>query len=93
MGLPGRRTRRGAIGHAEIDQPRTAQLVDQDVFGLEVLVDNAAPVRVVQGGADVGRPGRRLPCRRRRLVGELLQVPAPHELHHHERAPSWISRS
>ena len=73
-------------GHAEIDQPRPARLVEQDVLGLDVLVHHAATVRVLERPGNLGHPGRRLSCRRQRLLGDLLEVAAPHELHRDERA-------
>jgi hypothetical protein len=48
-----------ALGDAEVDDDRVAVRVDQDVLGLDVAVDVAALVGVVEGGAELLEEARR----------------------------------
>src|SRR5262249_17303711 len=73
-------------GQAEIDQSRAARLVEQEITRLDVLVDHSTTMNGLERSSDLGHPGRGLPSRRRRLLGELPEGGAAHELHRDERS-------
>src|SRR5207302_10241176 len=79
--LGGRRLR--SLGDPEIGDVHAARRVDEDVVGLDVAVDDAAPVRVGERVGDLARDTRRVADRQAALLLQLLTyrrpVDAPHD--------------
>ena len=84
-GWPGSSTRHVAGGHAEVDQPRLTQLVDQDVPGLDVAVDDSLAMCMVGRPGDLGQEGRGRARLQASLGGDLIEGPAADVFHHQVR--------
>jgi len=69
-------------GEAEVGDLHVAEIVDEDVLGLQVAVDDLLRVRMVDGARDLHRDLQRLGRRRPALADDLAQRLAVHELHH-----------
>src|SRR5581483_19596 len=68
------------------DQHRASVLVDHDVARLQIAIDDRRRLRMekIEHGEDLPRPSQhpRLGQLSARLLDELVEVPARHELHH-----------
>ncbi len=73
-------------GLAEINEPGLAQLVDQDVLGLDVLVNNATAVQIRRRFRQLGHQCRGPPSCGPALRGVLCQVEAGDVFHHQVRS-------
>ncbi|MEZ6197069.1 MAG: hypothetical protein R3F20_15280 [Planctomycetota bacterium] len=71
----------GDAGHAEVEDARAPLLVDEDVGGLQVAVDDALLVRVLDAVRELGRERDPAAEIRPRLVRPVEQRSARDELH------------
>ncbi len=69
------------LGQAEVGDRHAPLTVQEDVLRLDVAVDQALVVRVLQGIADLRCDLQRLGSRQRPAPQEVAQVPAIHVLH------------
>ena len=70
------------LGEAEVGDLHAAPLVEQDVLGLDVAMDDAFVVGVLQRVADLRHDRQRLGRRQAARLDELPQVGAVDVLHH-----------
>ena len=68
-------------GQAEVDEPHTAESVDQDVFRLDVAVDDAGFMCVLQRLGDLRHEFERVALGDRPIDQQLPQAGAFHEFH------------
>ena len=71
--------------HPKVDQPRLARLVDQDVIGLDVAMDDPLPVRVVGCCCNLRQQGSGLARLEPAPSGDLLKGLPAHIFHHDVR--------
>src|SRR5262249_40949702 len=69
------------LGQAEVGDRHAPLPVQEDVLRLDVAVDHALVVRVLQGVADLRYDLQRLSRGQRPTLQEVTQVPAVHVLH------------
>ena len=72
------------LGDAEVGDFDAARFVEKEVFGLDVAVDYAVLVRVLQRLADGWNDGQRLLGREAAGAHRLPEIHAVHELHEEE---------
>ena len=88
----GQRVHTGHPRDAEVRDLRAALLVEEDVGGLQVAVDQTVLMRMCEAGSDLGRDCLRLPVAYRLARAEaLLERAAGHVLEDHERPPALDS--
>ena len=78
----------GHPGDAEVDQIDPARFVEEDVLRLDVAMNDALPVRVVEGFRHTLDDLHRPPRRQRLPARECREIPTTHETHRHPRHPS-----
>ncbi len=77
----------GGLGDPEVGDLRDSGPGDQDVGGLDVSVNNAFPMRMVEGESDRGTPFQRFLPRNAVFTSEMVaQRLAIDELHRDERS-------
>ena len=74
-------------GQTEVDQPGPSPVIDQDVSGLDVLMDDSPGMEVRDGPREFGHEPNGLPRGRPMLGGELLESQSGHMFHDHEQTP------
>ena len=73
------------LGHAEVGEVGVAVLIEQDVLRLQVAVDHAAPVRVVEGTRHVAQQGEAFRRAQRTLSQPSREVATGHVAQRHPR--------
>ncbi len=79
------------LGDAEVGDLHPALFVEQDVFRLDVAVDDALVVGELERFADLRHDGQRLFRRQFPGLFDLAQVGAIHKFHEQvmQRSPAW----
>jgi len=74
-------------GQSEVDETGPSPIIDEDVSGLDVLMDNSPGMEVRDGPGQLGDEPNGLPWAWPMLGGELLQGQPWHVFHDYEQAP------